>query len=78
LEEGRAFTWENHSRGVRTVGSHAVEPRDGGSRVTLTFEARGIMSLPLWPLFRVVGPRNVRWEAEGLKRHAEAQIALAS
>jgi uncharacterized protein YndB with AHSA1/START domain len=78
LDEGRAFTWENRSREVHAVGSHLVETRNGGSRVTLTFEARGLMSKVLWPLFRVVGPRNVRWEAEGLKRHAEARITPVS
>jgi hypothetical protein len=43
-DEGRAFVWEQRSRGVLVVGGHTVEPAGDGSRLTLTLDMSGGMA----------------------------------
>ncbi len=38
LDEGRSFTWVTRSPGVRVTARHWVEPKEGGSRVTLSLQ----------------------------------------
>jgi uncharacterized protein YndB with AHSA1/START domain len=57
VKEGSVFSWETRQPGVRFVGRHAVaaEP-SGGSRVTLSFQVSG----PLSVLVRLLYGRKVR------------------
>ena len=75
FNEGREFCWENRAPGVHTIASHIVEPRDGGSHVTLGVHQSGPGAWLLWPWLRHVNSRNLRMESEGLKRAAEASAA---
>ena len=70
--EGRSFTWETSAMGVSSTARHVVEPADGGSRVTLSVQMGGLMATLLSPLVRSVAQRNVRMEAEGLRRRCES------
>jgi uncharacterized membrane protein len=71
IEPGRSFTWETRSPGLRMVGIHAVEPRDGGSTARLAVESSGVLAGLLRPLLMGTGRRYVQMEATGLKREAE-------
>ena len=67
------FTWQSRSPGVRTTGTHVVEPTsDGGCRVSLAIAWSG----PLAPVVRLaygrLTQRYVDTEAGQLKRRAEA------
>lgn len=75
LDEGRYFAWEADTRGVHTVGGHVVDPRQGGSRVTLSLEQSGFMATLLKPLIARVARRNLPLEAEGLKHRSESRSA---
>lgn len=77
VDEGRSFTWEADTRGVHTVASHYIEPRDGGSRVTLTLDQTGFMATLFRPMISRVSRRNLQREAQGLKRASEAAAAPA-
>ena len=72
IEPGRMFVWESKAPGVLSVAAHAVEPRDGGSRVTLSVKNSGWLATILTPYLTWVGRRNLKWESEGLKRRCEA------
>ena len=48
VEDGVAFTWRSEVLGVRSEGSHRVEPTPSGSRLHLTLAMSG-------PLSRAVG-----------------------
>jgi uncharacterized protein YndB with AHSA1/START domain len=72
LEPGRMFTWESKASGVLSVASHVLEPRDGGSRVTLWVKNSGWLATILTPYLAYVGRRNLKWESEGLKRRCES------
>ena len=68
----RYFAWQSAAPGVRTTGSHTVEPHgDGGCRVTLAISWSG----PLAPLVRLaygrLTQRYVDIEAGQLKARAE-------
>jgi len=71
LEEGAAFTWESDAR-IKARGYHVVDPDGEGSRVTLGIVAPGLLATILWPLIMPVFRRNVRAEAEGLKKRCES------
>lgn len=80
LDPGRAFTWTAAAGGVRTAGSHAIEPLDGGerSRLTLGLTQSGALA----PLIRLLlGQRTRRYvglEAAGLKAAAEDRTRQTS
>jgi hypothetical protein len=71
LTPGRSFTWET-TRPPRMIASHVIEAKDGGSRVTLAVESSGIVGTILGPFMKGMTTRNVRMEAEGLKRISES------
>jgi len=70
--DGRSFTWESSARGVKLVAWHLIEADDGGSKVTLGARMTGLMATLLGPFLRSLAKRNVKTEAEGLKRRCEA------
>jgi len=73
LEEGRSFTWITRGRGILVTARHSIEDAANGSRATLSLDFSG----PLGPLCaRLTRGSNARYlaiEAQGLKKHAEAE-----
>src|SRR4051812_47365448 len=71
LDEGRYFIWESQSPGVRVTGRHIVEPRDGGSRVTLSVRFDGIIGGLAGSILKKLNEQYLQLEGEGLKQRAE-------
>ncbi len=69
--EGQSFTWETDARGVYSRASHVIDPEGDGSRVTLSVTNSGWPATLLAPILAWVGRRNLRLEAEGLRRRCE-------
>jgi uncharacterized membrane protein len=69
--EGRSFTWETSTMGVKIVGWHSVEPDGAGSRASMGVRMSGLMSTLLRPMLRSVARRNLPLEAAGLKSQCE-------
>lgn len=69
--EGQSFTWESDAGGVHSRASHVIDPEGDGSRVTLTVTNSGWPATLMMPYLAWIGRRNLRLEAEGLKRRAE-------
>jgi len=67
----KSFTWESAARGVHSRASHVIDPQGDGSRVTLSVTNSGWPATLLAPLLAMIGRRNLRLEAEGLKRRCE-------
>jgi len=68
FEPGRAFAWGARLfPGLRSVGTHLVEPSGSGTRVTLGVELSG----PLAPLVSGIAGRALRTEAADLKARGE-------
>jgi hypothetical protein len=54
---------------------HALEPADGGTKVTLSITASGVLAgLVSW-LIHFTSRHNMDMEAEGLKRRSETPAA---
>lgn len=71
LDEGRGFTWETSSPGVRAVADHWIEGITDGSRVTLSLCFSGMLG-PLMAFFmRNLINRYMEMEAAGLKQRSE-------
>lgn len=72
LHPGTAFTWETTAAGVTIAASHTIVPRDGGGvSVVLSITRSGLLA-PLFVLLTGARTRrNVRVEAESLKRRCE-------
>ena len=75
LREGESFVWENTSLGLHNIAGHYIETSDAGSRVRLTVDMSGLLSVVMRPYLAYVTRRNVAWEAEGLKRRSESIAA---
>ena len=71
LEEGRGFSWESKSPGLRGVGHHWIETTSTGCRVTLGVDFRGPLAWPISRLYGALTQRYIEMEAEGLKRRSE-------
>jgi uncharacterized protein YndB with AHSA1/START domain len=74
IEPGREFVWETKPYpGATVAGRHRVEVQgEGGARVTLSITSSGPLAPLMAPLLGPVSRRNLRIEAEGLKKRAEA------
>lgn len=72
VDEGRAFTWESASPGIRSVGTHELHP---GSDGTTTIDLGIAWSGPLAPLLRMALGRKAR---DYVTREAAALDATAS
>ncbi|HMO95360.1 MAG TPA: SRPBCC family protein [Tepidiformaceae bacterium] len=73
IDPGRSFRWATRVRGAATIGDHIIAPVENGARVTLAIEVHGLAGKVFKPL---IGPgiaRNLKAEAEGLKRESEAR-----
>lgn len=73
LEEGRGFTWETKSSGVRSVGGHWIQPAAGGCRVVLSLRLCGLLAPIVSLAARGLIERYLSLEADGLKQRSEAQ-----
>ncbi len=71
LDPERGFTWVATAPGVRTVGSHDLEPHGAGTRVRLRLAQTGPLGVVIGGLTRGLTRRYVRLEGEGLRRHCE-------
>ena len=75
MYDGRAFVWENKTSGLHNIAGHYIEPAGSpvgaGTRVRLTIDMSGPLSLLMRPYLAYVTRRNVAWEIEGLKRRSE-------
>ena len=73
LVQGRSFAWQLRNPGVRVIGDHAVEARDGGSRVTLSVRFEGAFGGLIGAILKNLNQQYLRLEAEGLKRRVEGE-----
>jgi uncharacterized membrane protein len=71
VHEGRAFTWQTESPGVRAVGRHTLEPVPGGCRLTLSVRFEGPLARLVAFVTRGMNRRNLAQEAAGLKERSE-------
>lgn len=71
LETGRSFTWKSGAPGMWVYAHHAVEPVEGGARVTLRLHYEGVLGRLLGRLTRVITNRYLGFESAGLKRRSE-------
>jgi uncharacterized protein YndB with AHSA1/START domain len=71
FEPGRSFDWVASSPGTKTVARHQIEPRDGGSLVTLSIRQSGILGSFIGMFLKKLTRRYVEMEAQGLKRRSE-------
>jgi uncharacterized protein YndB with AHSA1/START domain len=66
------FAWSTSSSGLTTLASHRLkEAPTGGVMVTLSIEQRGALGWLIGLLTARMMRRNLRMEAEGLKRRCE-------
>ena len=69
---GERFEWETRAPGVRMLGVHLVEPREGGgTHATLRVETSGPLAPLFTPFVKSMSQRFLRWEARGLKYRCE-------
>jgi uncharacterized protein YndB with AHSA1/START domain len=69
---GTSFKWATKSLRMAETATHRITPLGNGSKVTLTLDIEGATSVFLRPFIRRASERNLRMEADGLKRRAEA------
>ena len=75
LDEGRGFSWQSKSPGVRGIWHHWIEPTPHGCRVTLGVDFRGPLAWLVSRLYGTLTQRYIEMEAAGLKRRCEAPNA---
>ena len=73
IDEGRSFTWVARGPGVRTTGTHLVEPHADGARATAILVQAGPLGPVVGFLTRGLTKRYLAMEAAGLKARAEGR-----
>jgi hypothetical protein len=73
VEPDRGFTWVSRAPGILVTGSHEIEPRDGGSHVTLSLHYAGLLGPLLARVTREVTLRYIAMEASGLRARSEGR-----
>jgi len=73
IDEGRSFTWVARGPGIRSTGTHLVEPDADGARATAILEQGGPLGPVLGFLTRSLTRRYLAMEAAGLKARTEAR-----
>ena len=73
IDEGRSFTWVARGPGVRSTGTHVVEPHGDGARGTAILVQAGLLGPLVGFLTRGLTKRYLAMEAAGLKARAEAR-----
>jgi uncharacterized membrane protein len=71
IEPGQGFVWEARSLGTLTIAGHRIEPRGGGSRVTLNVRQTGGLVPIMAPITSRFVRRYMEMEAAGLKKRSE-------
>jgi uncharacterized membrane protein len=71
IQPGRSFTWISKGPGILVTAHHSIEPRDGGSRVTLAIRYDGLLAKLLAWMTKVINERYLAMEASGLKTRCE-------
>ncbi len=79
FDAGRSFRWDTTVMpGLRVTARHIVEPRNGGSHVTLSITSTGVMARPSSGLIAWMSRRNMALESAGLKRRAEERAKASA
>lgn len=68
--EGRGFTWEARSPGIRTIAAHTITPAGEGSRLELSIHWQGAFAGPVRLFYGRRAGRMVNIEADTLARLA--------
>jgi uncharacterized protein YndB with AHSA1/START domain len=71
IEPGRSFTWEATGPGLRTVGTHVVEPTPTGARATARLEQLGRLGGLVGRLTKGLTESYLAMETAGLKARCE-------
>lgn len=75
VEPGKGFTWVSRAPALRVFARHFVEPRAGGSHVTLSLRYEGLFGRLMARMTRGITERYLDMEAEGLTRRAASRPA---
>lgn len=68
---GESWAWESTASGTRTLATHTVVPREGGSTVTLGVRMQGATAAAVWLLGGNLVRKYVTTEAHGLTVECE-------
>ena len=60
------------ANGAKIMAGHTIDPAASGSRLTLSIGTRGLVAAIMSPFIKRVSVRNMKMEAEGLKRVSES------
>jgi Polyketide cyclase / dehydrase and lipid transport len=72
FESGRSFTWVSEAFGIRSVGTHVVEPRGEGTvSLILTIVQTGWLARLVRSRAEKTAREYLAMEAQGLKRRCE-------
>jgi carbon monoxide dehydrogenase subunit G len=71
-DEGRSFTWVSGAPGLRTTGTHLVEPSGDGARAVARLDQEGLLGGLVGRLSKGLTERYLAMEAAGLKARSEA------
>ena len=71
IEPGRSFTWISKGPGILVTAHHSIEPRNGGSRVTLSIRYEGLLAKVVAWMTNDINERYLTMEANGLKARCE-------
>jgi hypothetical protein len=72
FESGRSFTWVSEAFGIRSVGTHMVEPRGEGTvSLILTIVQTGWLARLVRSRAEKTAREYLAMEAQGLKRRCE-------
>ena len=70
-DEGRSFIWTSGAPGLRTTGTHLVEPSGDGARATARLDQEGLLGGLVGRLSKGLTERYLAMEAAGLKARSE-------
>lgn len=73
----RSFTWQTRAGGMIVSARHRLEPRPGGTHLTLEVDTSGLGAVAFGWLAARASRRNLPLEAAALKRAAEAPGAAS-
>jgi uncharacterized membrane protein len=71
IEPARGFTWISKGPGILVTAHHSIEPRSGGSHVTLSIRYDGLLAKPVAWMTKDINERYLAMEAGGLKARCE-------
>jgi uncharacterized membrane protein len=71
IEPGHSFTWISKGPGILVTAHHSVEPRAGGSHVSLSIRYHGVFAKILAWMTKDINQRYLAMEAAGLKARCE-------